>query len=591
MKWVLAESDAGAAERLAAEAGLHPLIARLMVNRGIADPAAARSFLSSDLSGLSDPRIFPHMEQAVQRIRVAVSKREPVVVYGDYDVDGVTGCALLYLALRELGAAVTVYLPNRLSEGYGLNREALRKIKTSGAGLVITVDCGISAREEAGLAREIGLDLIITDHHEVPGAEGASGLSDAALPPAQAIIHPMLLPSSVDASVRERVRGLTGVGVAFKLAQALLDAKADDERLRPFIGLVTLGTVADVGRITGENRVLVRHGLEVLSADSAALGPGIRALKRVAGLVDRKVSVGNVGFALAPRINASGRLESADVSFRLFTTDSPTEAEKLAEDLDAVNRERQSVEETIAEEARRMARRLDLAATGAFVLASPDWHPGVVGIVASRIADEFYRPAALIAVKDGIGKGSARSIPGFDLYHALTQCHDLLLGYGGHTYAAGFSVAEEKVEALRERLSSLVLAQFGSQGFVRTLMVDGTVTLEELTLGLVSEIEKLAPFGQGNPEPRLGCRGLIVQSSRVVGNNHLKLRLRQDGGAALSAIAFSRGNLHGRVVREGSRVAAVFTPKISAWNGTTGVELEIRDLKVEKGETEISNRE
>ncbi len=382
--------------------------------------------------------------------------------------------------------------------------------------------------------------------------------------------------------VKKEVAGLTGVGMAFKLAQALLDAPADDQRLRQYLDLVALGTIADVGTITGENRILVKHGLEDLSAHNGSQRKGVAALKAVAGLEGKKIGVGAVGFSLAPRINASGRLNRADAAFRLLTTESPDEARELASMLDDINRERQAVEEIIQEEARTKCKTLDMAMTGALVLASADWHPGVIGIVASRIVEEFYRPAALISVKDGIGKGSARSIPGFDLYQGLSACSDLLLGFGGHKYAAGFTVEEDRIPELRERLGSIVMQQMRSQGFVRTLAVDGAVTLDELTLDLMHEIDQMAPFGQGNPEPRLGARGLMVLSSKTVRNNHLKLLLRQQGGSPFGAISFSRGGRPGKTVVEGSKVAIVFTPRINAWNGKTNVELEIRDIKSEK---------
>ena len=585
MKWVLAESDEAAISALAEHAGLHPLVARLMVNRGIAEPAAARAFLDCELSSLSGPGIFSGMDRAVSRIQKAVSGREKITVYGDYDVDGVTGASLLYLVLKSLGADVECYLPDRMSEGYGLNPQALERIKASGAGLVITVDCGISAAREAQVARSLGLDLIITDHHEINGLNGSSNLNSSTgslLPDAYAILHPWLLAPDAPAATRDRVSGLTGVGIAYKLAQALLGVSADDDRLTQYPDPVTLGTVADVGKISGENRVIVKHGLDRLSTDETPQRPGIAALKQISGLSGKKIGVGTVGFTLAPRINASGRLERADIAFRLLVTESGEEARGLASTLDEVNRARQSVEENIAEQAKQTCQREDLSATGAFVLSSKEWHPGVIGLVASRIVEEFYRPAALICLKDGIGKGSARSIPGFDLYHGLVRCSDLLLGFGGHKYAAGFTIAEEMILQFRERLSALVMEAMGPQGFVRTLVVDGAVELGDLTSDLMQELEKLAPFGQGNPEPRLGARGLEVVSSRIVGNNHLKLRLRDQGGTALDAIAFKRGNLLNRQVRDGARVAAVFTPRINAWNGKTAVELEIRDIKLDK---------
>ncbi len=588
MKWVLTESDSHIADTISNQTGLHPLVARLMVNRGISDPAAAKSFLSCDLSTVSDPGMYCHMDRAVNRVRTAIAANENIVIFGDYDVDGVTGTALLYLVLKGLGANVRSYIPDRISEGYGLNAAALTILRESGTSLVITVDCGITAFKEAVTARTLGLDLIITDHHELNSSDGLNGSSSPAafndfiLPDALAILHPVLVTLGSSAEDRLSVSGLTGVGIAFKFAQALLDSNADDEHLRPYLDLVTLGTVADVGKVIGENRILIRHGLEVLSSSLPSQRPGIAALKQVTGLHGKKISVGTVGFTIAPRINASGRLERADMAFRLLTTDSLEEAGQLASALDAVNKERQTIEECIWNNARQQCLRTDISTVGAIVLSSDDWHPGVIGIVSSRIVEEFYRPTALISIQNGIGKGSARSIHGFDIYEGLCNCRDLLIGFGGHRYAAGFTITPQNISLFRERLSALVMESVGSQGFIRLLCVDGTVTLDELTMDLVREMEKLAPFGQGNPEPRLGTRGLEVVSSRIVGNNHLKLRLKQGSGAAVGAIAFNLGSMLGKQVRDGARLAAVFTPRINVWNGTTTVQLEIRDIKTDK---------
>jgi single-stranded-DNA-specific exonuclease len=450
------------------------------------------------------------------------------------------------------------------------------------------VDCGITAFQEAVTARTLGLDLIITDHHEINrsncsgAATGSPCINDFVLPDAYAILHPALVAQGSSAADRLLVSGLTGVGIAFKFAQALLGTSADDAYLKSYLDLVTLGTVADVGKVIGENRVLIKHGLDILSSTLPSQRPGIAALKQVVGLQDKKIGVGTVGFTIAPRINASGRLERADMAFRLLTTDSPEEALELASALNAVNKERQAVEESIWNDARQQCLRADLSAAGAIVLSSDTWHPGVIGIVSSRIVEEFYRPTALICVHNGVGKGSARSIPGFDLYEGLGECSDLLLGFGGHKYAAGFSIASENIPLFRERLSAVVLERMGPQGFVRTLSIDGAVSLDDLTMDMVREIEKLAPFGQGNPEPRLGTRGLEVVSSRIVGSNHLKLRLKQGEGATIGAVAFNRGSLLGKQVRDGARLAAVFTPRLNVWNGTTNVELEIRDIKSDK---------
>jgi single-stranded-DNA-specific exonuclease len=587
-KWVLAEPDSHSADKLSDEAGLHPLIARLLVNRGITSPAAAKTFLSCDLSRVSDPAMYCHMDKAVSRVRTAISANQKIVVFGDYDVDGVTGTSLLYLVLKELGAKVSSYIPDRISEGYGLNVAALTKLKDSGASLIISVDCGITAFQEAIEAHARGLDLIITDHHELNRSDGlngpdsSAGATDVTLPDAFAILHPALVTTGAPSEDRLSVSGLTGVGIAFKFAQALLGVTAEDEHLRQYLDLVALGTIADVGRVVGENRILIKHGLDLLSSSLPSLRPGIAALKQLAGLQGKKITVGTVGFTLAPRINASGRLERADMAFRLLTTDSLEEAEKLASALDAVNKERQVVEESIWNTARRQCLQMDISAVGAIVLSSEAWHSGVIGIVSSRIVEEFYRPTALISVQDGVGKGSARSIQGFDLYEGLRDCKDLLLGFGGHKYAAGFSIAPDKIPLFCERLSAIVMERMGPQGFIRTLSVDSAVTLDDLTMDLVRDMEELAPFGQGNPEPRLGTRGLEVVSSRIVGNNHLKLRLKQGEGAAVGAIAFNRGSLLGKQVRDGARLAAVFTPRLNVWNGSATVELEIRDIKTDK---------
>ncbi len=547
------------------------------------DPADVRAFLSCELAALSGPEIFIGMEKAVARIRAALSAHEKIAVYGDYDVDGVTGATLLFLALKSLNADVISYIPDRITEGYGLHSPALNSLKAAGVSLVITADCGIGALDQANTARSLALDLIVTDHHEFSRQTDASGTA-IVLPDAFAVLHPRLVSEKTPERVKKDVAGLTGVGMAFKLAQAILDAPVEDERIRRYLDLVALGTIADVGAIIGENRILVKHGLADLSTDNGSQRKGVAALKEVAGLAGKKIGVGAVGFSLAPRINASGRLSSADTAFKLLTTESPEEARELATMLDDINRERQAVEELIREAARSLCASLDLTRTGALVLASTDWHPGVIGIVASRIAEEFYRPAALISVKDGIGKGSARSIPGFDLFQGLSACSDLLLGFGGHQYAAGFTIAEDRIPELRERLGSIVLQQMGPQGFVRTLAVDGAVTLDELTLELMHELERMAPFGLGNPEPRLGARGITVLSSRAVRNNHLKLQLRQQGGGPFGAILFSRGGRPCKTVLEGSKVAIVFTPRINAWNGKTAVELELRDVKIDSSE-------
>ncbi|BAS28464.1 single-stranded-DNA-specific exonuclease RecJ [Limnochorda pilosa] len=469
--------------------GLHPLVAEILVRRGLDDPEAAYRFLHPSLDELESPLRLPDMDAAVQRIERALEREEPIWVYGDYDVDGQTGTALLVTALRALGAQVAYHVPNRLSEGYGLHGEALLELRARGAAVVVSVDCGTTASEEVAQAARAGLDVVVTDHHQIPPE----------LPRAVAVVNPRrLFPEGGEPPWAE----LSGAGVAWKLAQALLERAGRGEEARALLDLAALGTVADVVPLVGENRVLVAHGLSRLTAPSAR--PGLALLLDGLGLREGPVTPGHVAFQVAPRLNAAGRVEDASLGVRLLLARTPGEAAPLVEVLEQLNRERQALEEQILEEAREQA--LEAVAGGAvsLVTAGEGWHPGVVGIVASRLVEEFYRPALVIGLEGDEGRGSARSVVGFHLYDALAACRAHLIRFGGHAMAAGFSVAREAVPALREAFEAVTRERLGPRPLRPQLQVECLADPCEVDESLLAQVERLGPFGVGNPAPLLG---------------------------------------------------------------------------------------
>lgn len=573
--WRIQPHDRAGIDRLSRGAGISPLVAQLLINRGIEDPARARAFLDARLGDLHDPELLPGAVAAAERIVRAIRDDRKIVIYGDYDVDGVCGTSILWACLRMAGATqVEYYIPHRVEEGYGLNAEALRKLSTEReAGLVVTVDCGISAVAEAELARELGVELIVTDHHTI----------GFALPRADAIVHPRL-PGG-----HEPGADLCGAAVAFKLAwqvcKSFGDGKRASPQLREFlkrsIGLVALATIADMVPLSDENRVMVRHGLSGIAAGSSV---GLRALMEVSGSTDKKrLTTGTVGFGLAPRINAAGRLEQAMMAVELLTTDDPARAREIAVLLDGYNKRRQEVERQIVDEAQEMIKAEGgLGERRAIVLGRANWHAGVIGIVAGRIAEAFHRPTVIIALGDEIAQGSARSIPGFDLYEALKDCSEGLIAFGGHAAAAGLKLAPNQLAAFARRFEERCRTALGVDQLERTLSVDAEIPLGVLTLAVVDEIEKLEPHGISNPRPLLLASGLEVAGDpRPVGErkNHLQIRLRQ-GDHVVKAIAWNLAE-KGRDIRAGSRLSAVFTPSINEWNNRREVQLEIKDFVLE----------
>lgn len=542
---------------------LNPLVAQLLYNRGLIEPHTVQAFLDGTPDD-DNPFQMHGMNAAVTRIRQAIRRRERIAVYGDFDVDGVTSTALLIQVLRALGADAEPYIPHRIEEGYGLNSEALDELAGRGVRLVITVDCGIRAIEEVIYGRRRGLDLIITDHHEPP----------ADLPPALALINPK------QSECHYPFQDLPGVGLAFKLAQALLRvqnrvplktarAQITEEEL---LDLVALGVVADLAPLLGENRALVRRGLEILNrADRVGIG----ALMEVAGVQPGQVSAGTIGFVLGPRLNAAGRLDHALLAYRLLTTQDPTEARRLAEKLDIRNRERQELTEVVLEQA---LAQIEGKEDAFFLVAGgEDFAPGIVGLVASRLTEEFYRPSLVLELGEETSHGSARSIPDFNIVRALDEVADLLTKYGGHASAAGLTVATEKLEALRARLYEIAARDLADVELVPALSIDAEWPLSRLEPETFQAITTLEPFGVGNPAPLLLARDVALRGYSAVGDaeNHLRLKL-EENRIIWDAMAFRQGYWANSLPE---RIDIVYTPKIDVWNGQERLRLEVKDIR------------
>lgn len=519
-RWeVAADPPADAIRRLADALRVPPTLARLLVQRGHGTVEDARSFLRPTLDALSDPFELPDMAPAVTTVTEAVRAGTPILVHGDYDVDGQCGTALLTRVLREAGATVVPFLPNRMRDGYDLGPAGLAAARAAGAGLIVTCDCGTTARETVADARAAGLRVVITDHH-VPGE----------LPAADAIVNPRR--GDPDAPWAD----LCGTGVAFKLAQALVPALGLPEHLPLHVlDLVAMATVADVVPLTGENRVLARFGLRQLQETSWA---GLRALIEVAGLTGKPIRAGHVGFVLGPRLNAAGRIGEAMDGLALLLADDPADALSRARRLETQNTQRQDLDQRILQEAVDVVERdVRLDEEYGLVLASETWHPGVIGIVASRVVERYARPAILIALEGDTGKGSGRSIPGFDLHAAIAECAPHLLRFGGHRMAAGVTVARDALDAFRAAFNAAARARLAPEDLVPRRRIDAVVRLDELSFDLERLLRHLEPCGAGNPTPVFGVTGVAVREARPVGANHLRLLLQDEAGR-IPAIGF-----------------------------------------------------
>ncbi|HVN15766.1 MAG TPA: single-stranded-DNA-specific exonuclease RecJ [Anaerolineales bacterium] len=537
-----------------------PLLRQVLFNRGYATDAAARSFLQAVPEFDTDPFQMTGMDAAIERICFALDHHEPIAIYGDYDVDGVTATALLVQTLKAFYADVRGYIPNRFDEGYGLNNDALDHLKAGGVKLVITVDCGIRSPDEALHARTIGLDLIISDHHHP---------SEGDLPPALAVINPK---QKGDAYPD---KDMAGVGIAYKIAEALFaKLQPADLNLEILLDLVALGTVADLAPLVGENRRLVRKGLRQMRSTSRQ---GLFALANVAELALSKVNAGNIGFVLGPRLNAAGRLESALASFELLTTTDVFLAGQLAQQLDVQNRQRQSITRSIQEQAEAIAMSED---PDGFLLfaANEDFNSGVVGLAASRLMETHYRPAVVAAKGPEETRGSCRSIPEFHITDALDQCAELLVRHGGHAAAAGFTVKNEHLPELVSRLKSIAAQKLSGQDLRPTVTADAEVPLTQIRPDLVKTLSYLEPTGYGNPDAAFVSRGVKVKYARVVGSEgkHLKLSLEDEAGYTHDAIGFRLGHLQPDLP---NRVDLLYTYEINEYNGRVSYQLNLKDVK------------
>ena len=556
--WELSPTSRKARKRLE-EAGLPSLLCAVLASRGALTLQQARALLRPKDQPMHPPELFADMDRARKRLEQARQAGERTAVYGDYDVDGITSTCLLTDFLRGWGLDVLSYIPDRMEEGYGLNREAAAHLKDQGVSLIVTVDCGITAVDEVEFARELGMDVVVTDHHHCKDE----------LPAAVAVVDPRR--NDCPYPFPE----LAGVGVALKLAQALHPPEERGQVFQRFGELAAIGTVADVMRLTDENRALVRQGLGLLAHTRR---PGLRALLREAGMDPGAApTTVTIGYGLAPRINAAGRMEQARVALDLLLTREEERGEQLAQALCRLNRERQAIELDIFEQCEAM---LDVPMESAcIVLAGEGWHQGVVGIVASRLAERYSCPAFMICLEHGRGKGSCRSYAGFNLFTALEKCADLLEGYGGHEMAAGFTILEENIPELSARLNGLVSAYTGGRPMEAAIDVDAEIdSCALLTEGQVDALSGLEPFGTGNPKPVFLLRSAAVLSCcDVGGGRHLKMKVRRDG-AVLDAIIFS-ANTAACGVSAGERLDLVFTPQINEFRGNRSVQLQICDLR------------
>lgn len=568
---------------LAEELNLPQVLARILVQRGLHQPKAARSFFSSSLnSDLPSPFLMAGMKEAVERLVSALERKEKICIWGDYDVDGTTGAAVLVAFLREVGADPLYYIPHRIHEGYGVNSEGLKRLKSLGAQLVVTVDCGISNHAEVEVGRELGIDIIIVDHHELPPK----------IPSAVAIINP----HRTDCEFPDK--GMSAAGLAFyliiglraKLRETGWFAGGKVPDIRRHLDIIALGTIADMVPLKGVNRVLTRRGLTELGDTTR---PGVLALKQVAGIPEGKVGAGQVGFRLGPRINAAGRMDAGLKVVEMLTTDSQEAALRIAQELDDHNRERQEMEARVLKEALSQIKAdPEFGSRYTIVLASKGWHPGVLGIVASRVVERFHRPTVVIGFDQEKGKGSARSIRGFHMVDGLRQCADLLEGYGGHEFAGGLTIRAERWTLFSSRFEEIAKSILKPDHLIPLLELDGALSFSEIGLPLVRRLRELEPFGVGNPEPLFMTADVEVLERREF-NGGCRLRLRQ-AGKILEAVVFgsqyrfasdelraaiSNPQSENSLLIPGVRIDIVYRLGENEWNGSSAVELKIADAR------------
>lgn len=567
-RWVIATPDRAAADRLSRALQISPLTAALLVNRGVCEPQDGQQFLRPDLSALLDPFLFRDMKAAVARLMAAVREGEKIGIFGDYDVDGTSGTAILYKFFDLLGKPVSYIVPNR-TDGYGLNLDAVESFAEAGVKVLITIDCGTGSLKEIARARELGMDVIVIDHHETPPT----------LPDTLALLNPKVPGNGYPFT------GICSTGISFKVAWALSNelppamkkTAAFQEFLLDAMSCAALGTIADVSPLTGENRVFVTYGLDALRN---VRSPGLRALLAKANLGDKPIDGFDVSFKLAPRLNALGRVGNAQDCVDLMVSRSPERIAEIIATLESSNRQRRDIQGGILEQALERIEKDGLAIDPVLVVADPRWHLGVVGIVAAQLVDRFHRPAIVLAVEDGVAKGSCRSIDGFPLHEALADSTELLVKHGGHAMAAGCAVRTENLVRFRERINSYASRCLNSADLDPKLYIDDEVPLSALTQPVVREVRRLAPHGAGNPAPILAAKDVkIAGEPRLMGKkgDHLSFFVSQNG-ASVRAVGFGMGKLFEPLL-QADACSIAFTPTINEWNGMTSVELKLEDVK------------
>lgn len=558
-KWLLREFDKNRVLEMSKTFHISPLTAIILYNRGIHDDEAITRFLSKDLGVMHDPYLLKDMEKAAERIRRARDNKERVTIYGDYDVDGITSIAILYKHLTEMGIEVDYYIPDRMQEGYGVNRDALDKIRQNGTSLIITVDTGITAVEESEYAKEIGLDVIVTDHHECK--ETIPNVYAAIDPKRKDCTYPF--------------KSLAGVGVVFKLIQALDERKSLPDLMDKYADLMCLGTVADISPLIDENRVIVTEGLKRFKTTKNV---GLKALIDVS-TNGKNITTSTIGYIIAPRINASGRLGCASRSVELFLTDDVERAHALAESLCEENTNRQHTEQKMFKEALEyLETHPEVKEDKVIVIPHKDWHHGIVGIVSSKITEKFYKPSILFAIDGNEAKGSGRSVNGFNLFGALENCSDLLEKFGGHELAAGLTIKEENIEAFRQKINNCSKDSFTEQMMTPTIMLDAAIKVPYISLETVNDINRLQPFGVENPTPSFAIRNIKIHKISVMSEGkHLRMTLLKDR-KYLDSVGFGMGEYY-QHLQEGDFIDVAFALDINDYKGFQNVQLILKDIK------------
>ncbi len=567
-EWVLLNADTEKVSRISKTLGISETVAQVLVNRAIDDVESASLFLQAKLRSLPDPSLLKNAVAAAELIVAAIKKRKRIVIYGDYDVDGITSTVLMYQFLRTLGADVRYYIPHRLEDGYGLNTYTLEEIATEGGQVVITVDCGITSIEEVRYARQLGLDIIIADHHHI----------GETIPDAIAVINPHFEDCCYP------FKEMAAVGVAFSLLMVLKKVVEKDgffrgtlPNLKEYMDIVALGTVADMVPLLGTNRIFVKHGLLQMRENSR---PGLLALAHVCGLKSLdEVTPAVISYKMAPRLNAAGRIGNAVKWVDLLLASSYEQAAKIAEELNVTNEYRQKLEAEIFEQAVRMVEERGLDRRNTIVLYSADWHPGVIGIVASRLVERYYKPTIMISVESGIGRGSARSIQSLHIYHVLDHLNELLVQYGGHKYAAGLTIREENIETFVRRFEEVVAERLTPDDYRNILEIDAPLELARLTPELVVALLQLEPFGMNNAEPNFLARNLVIKKQNVVSRAHVQWRLQSDDSPLLfNAIGFGLA-ADRQLPSVGDRIDIVYFPRVNTFNGNVSLQLYVKDYR------------